>query len=108
MELLVGGGYSVDEAANAAEALARLRSAQGRYDVVFITDTIEDNPGQPLVGELRKLHAEMPVLLASKDRQEELLEVFKKDRCTGIISKPYTGTKLLEALAALGVRCRGR
>lgn len=108
MELLVGGGYGVDEAANAAEALARVRSAQGRYDVVFITDTIDDNPGQPLVGELRKLHADMPVLLASKDREDELLETFKKDRCTGVISKPYTGTKLIEALAALGVRCRGR
>jgi signal transduction histidine kinase/CheY-like chemotaxis protein len=108
MELLVGGGYSVDEAATAAEALAMVRSAQGRYDLVFLADSAKDPSGHGLCAELRKLHADMPVLFATKDRELELLESFAGDRCTEVIAKPYTGTRLLEALTRLGVVCRGR
>ena len=108
MELLTGGGYSVDEAATAAEALAMMRSAQGRYDVVFLTDPLEGSSSHGLFTEMRKLHADMPVLIASKEREVELRKDFTDDRCTEVISKPYTGTRLLEALAELGVECRQR
>ena len=109
MELLVGGGYSVEEAGTATEALSKIRSAQGRYDVIFIAQSLGENPGAWLVAELRKLHAEMPVLIAAEDGDvAELESVFGQDRCTAIIGKPYTGTKLIEGLTGLGVRCRGR
>jgi CheY-like chemotaxis protein len=106
MELLSSAGYSVDEAANAAEALAKIRSAQGRYDVIFIANRLGDNPGAWLSGELRKLHADLPVLIAAEERDvAELKTSFISDRCTGIIEKPYTGTRLFEALTAVGVSC---
>jgi CheY-like chemotaxis protein len=107
MELLGSGGYSVDEAGTATEALSKIRSAQGRYDVIFIAQNLGENPGAWLASELRKLHAEMPVLIAAEDGDvAELRETFASDRCAAIIEKPYTGTKLIEALAGLGVRCR--
>jgi PAS domain S-box-containing protein len=109
MELLSTGGYGVEEAANTGEALAKIRSAQGRYDVVFIANRLGDNPVAWLSGELRKLHADLPVLVAAEERDvTELRATFSSDRCTSIIEKPYTGTKLFEALGTLGVRCSGR
>jgi CheY-like chemotaxis protein len=106
MELLTSGGYSVEEAANAAEALSKIRSAQGRYDVIFIAQRLGDNPGAWLSGELRKLHAELPVLIAAEDGDyAELTSLFRTDRCTAVIRKPYTGTKLVSALGELGVTC---
>jgi CheY-like chemotaxis protein len=109
MELLVGGGYSVDEAGTATEALSKIRSSQGRYDVVFIAQNLGENPGAWLIAELRKLHADMPVLVAAEDGEvAELKDTFGNDRCAAIMEKPYTGTKLIEALAGLGVRCRRR
>lgn len=109
MELLSTGGYGVEEAANAGEALAKIRSAQGRYDVVFIANRLGDNPGSWLSGELRQLHADLPVLIAAEDGDVvELKTAFASDRCTGIIEKPYTGTKLFDALGTLGVRCSRR
>ena len=45
MELLSSGGYSVEEAASAAEALAKIRAAQGRYDVIFVANKLGDNVG---------------------------------------------------------------
>lgn len=109
MELLTSGGYNVEEAGTATEALSKIRSAQGRYDVIFIAQSLGDNPGAWIVAELRKLHADMPVLIAAEDEDVAELEVsFRQDRCTAVICKPYTGTKLIEKLTGLGVRCQGR
>ena len=109
MEILTSGGFSVEEAANPTEALAKIRSAQGRYDVIFIAQRLGDNPGTWLSGELRKLHADLSVLIAAEDRDvAELNSLFKTDRCTFIIEKPYTGTKLIAALSSLGVACGRR
>ena len=107
MELLAEGGYSVEEAATATEALSKVRSAQGQYDFVFITQSLGDNPGAELVTELRSLHADLPVLVAAETGDlKGLKRSFAKDRCTGLIEKPYTGSKLVEALRALDVDCR--
>ena len=106
MELLVGGGYSVDEAGNATEALSKVRTAQGRYDAIFIAEMLADNRGHSVVAEIRNLHADMPALIAAENELvEELTQLTKDDRCTGVIGKPYTGIKLVEALTKLGVRC---
>ncbi len=104
MELLKGGGYSVEEAATAAEGLAKVRSAQGRYDVVFVAQHLNDRSGAWLTAELRKLHSDLPILIAvGPEDVEELQHI--PDRCTGIIAKPYTGSHLVSALKNLGVRC---
>lgn len=109
MELLTSGGFAVEEAANAAEALSKIRSAQGRYDVIFIANRLGDNPGTWLSSELRQLHADLPVLIAAEDADiAELKSAFRSDRCTGIIVKPYTGTLLFDALRKLEVRCSRR
>jgi CheY-like chemotaxis protein len=109
MELLSGDGYSVDEAASAAEALAKIRSAQGRYDVIFVANKLGDNPGAWLSGELRMMHADLPVLIAAEERDvSELKATFDRDRCIGLIEKPYTSSLLLDALSALGVSCGRR
>ena len=109
MEILTSGGFSVEEAADPTEALNKIRSAQGRYDVVFIAQRIGDNPGAWLKAELRKLHADLPVLIAAEDGDvAELESIFEADRCTSIIQKPYTGTRLIAALGSLGVACGRR
>lgn len=108
MELLISGGYSVEEASNASEALSKIRAAQGRYDVIFVAQRLADHPAAWLSGELRKMHADLPVLIAADERDvAELMTAFSTDRCTAVIEKPYTGTRLFEALGALGIRCSG-
>lgn len=104
MELLTGSGYSVEEAGTAQEALSKLRAAQGRYDVLFVAQQLRETTGEWLCGEIRKLHADLPVLIAALPEEVEKLTLLT-DRCTGIIEKPYTGGKLVEALQLLGVRC---
>jgi CheY-like chemotaxis protein len=107
MELLASGGYAVEEAGNATEAMSKVRSAQGRFDVIFIAQGLSDRPANWLGEELRKLHADLPVLIAAESDEIQALRArFDDDPCAAIIAKPYTGAELLEALGTLGVRCR--
>jgi signal transduction histidine kinase/DNA-binding response OmpR family regulator len=104
-EGLVEGGYQVDEALSPAEALARVRAARGRYDAVLLDERLAGHSGEALAAELRKLYADLPILMAS-DQPESLARRFDGDRCMDVIGKPYAAAKLLRALNDLGVRCR--
>ena len=105
-EALSAANYAVDEAATAAEALARVRAARGRYDAIVLDVRLPDQMGDAVATELRAMHADMPVLLVSGEHAEELAQRFTNDRCTSVIAKPYNAAKLLGALQALGLRCR--
>ena len=106
-EALTGANYAVDEAATAAEALARVRAARGRYDAIVLDVRLPDQMGDAVATEVRAMYADMPILLASGEHAEKLREQFIDDRCVSVIAKPYNATKLLGALQALGLRCRG-
>ncbi|QNN66119.1 response regulator [Sphingomonas rhizophila] len=106
LELLAGRGYGVEEAGNATEALSKIRSAQGRYDAVFISDIAEKKNATWLSGEVRRHHADLPVLIAAEPKNVKDLQLrFVDDRCIAVIEKPYNGAKLRETLGLLGARC---
>ena len=108
VEALADAGYAVDEAANAAEALARVRAARGRYDAVVLDVQRSGHAGETLAAELRALHADLPILLASGADVDALTTRFAGDRCTEVIAKPYNASKLKRALETLGARCQDR
>ncbi|WP_408078046.1 PAS domain S-box protein [Sphingomonas plantiphila] len=101
-EALAGMGYAVDEAANRAEALARIRASRGRYDGVLLD---LGDPTEALAFELRALHADLPILLAS-DEAEQLASRLVQDPCAGVIARPYSASKLAASLERLGLKCR--
>lgn len=103
-EALGNFGYSTDEAATAAEALMKVRAARGAYDAIVLDADLPDKSGEGLVAELRSLHADMPLLIASEDGPK-LSARFVSDRCTGLLAKPCTGAQLAQALNRLGVQC---
>ena len=105
-EALASAGYMVDEASGAAEALSRIRAARGRYDAVVLDIRLPDRAGDSIAAEVRALHADMPILIASGEHAQELAERFAEDRCIGVIAKPYNAARLATALTELGVRCR--
>lgn len=105
MEVLQSNGFAAEEAANAAEAMNKVRAAQGRYDAIMIDAGLPDKNGGDLAAELRALHADLPLLLASGEHEGELRERFSQDRCVRVIGKPYTGGKLAKALRELSVSC---
>jgi signal transduction histidine kinase/DNA-binding response OmpR family regulator len=103
-DALVAGGFAVDEAGTAAEALGKVRAARGGYNAVVIDETLSDRPGLALLKELRALHADVPLLLTVSE-EAELGDAFQADRCTGTIVKPYHMEDLRKALTDLGAAC---
>jgi CheY-like chemotaxis protein len=101
-------GLLADQAGSALEAVGRVRAAQGRYDAVLIDEMLRDKGGEALARELRAMHADLPLLIASAGQDRELGARFADDRRTAIVEKPYDAARLQAAFERLGVRCRPR
>ncbi|QDP18544.1 PAS domain S-box protein [Sphingomonas xanthus] len=108
IEVLDDAGYAIDEAANASEALNRVRAAQGRYDAIILDVALPEKRGDALAVELRANYADLPILLVCGEHAAELRARFAEDKCIGVAGKPYTAAKLQQALSALGVSCVSR
>ncbi|MDB5687648.1 MAG: domain S-box protein, partial [Rhizorhabdus sp.] len=98
------GGHVADEAANSAEALGKLRAAPGQYGTIIIDGDLPEGRGPSLVREVRAMHRDLAILVtATVPARIDIL--FPNDPCIAILGKPYDGTRLNAALAALGIAC---
>jgi DNA-binding response OmpR family regulator len=104
VDALEDEGFKVEESASAAEALAKLHTLQDRVAAVIIDLGLPDRSGDQVAAEIRKLHGDLPLLIASGRSERELKERFVLDGRVGIVVKPFTGTMLLDALEKLGVK----
>ncbi len=100
-EALTGFGYAVDEAANATEALGRLRAIGGAYAAVLLGIGADDGRGTALAREIRAQHRDLPMLLSSSGDVPE--NALAPDRCTRWIRKPHKAEAIREALVDLGI-----
>ncbi|HET8613797.1 MAG TPA: response regulator, partial [Sphingomonas sp.] len=105
-DALVATGHMVEEAANGAEALGKLRVAAGYYDALLLDPDLPDKPGEALIADIRAMHRALPVLLTSAGDAEKLRARFADDRCVAVIGEPGDAEALAAALERLGVRCR--
>jgi CheY-like chemotaxis protein len=105
-EALATAGYAVDEAANAVEALGKLRASGGRYDAVVVDAALPAGAAGELVDEMRAMHQSLPILLTAMQHIAALEARFSGDRCVAVLDKPYTAQRLEERLAQLGLSRR--
>ncbi|MEZ0495351.1 PAS domain S-box protein [Sphingomonas sp. IW22] len=105
-EALANADYGVEEAANATEALGKVRAAQGRYDAVVIGMNLADRAGDALALELRALYADLPLLIAGEGGMDAVKDKFSDDRCTDVLTKPFSGAMLIAGLKAVYDRCK--
>lgn len=96
-------GFRVEQAASAAEALDQVQSLRERLGAVVIDLGLPDRAGDEVAAEIRSLHGELPILIASGRSEGELRQRFAIDSRIAIMTKPYTGPMLIDALDSLGV-----
>lgn len=106
VDALDEAGFKVEEAANATEALRAVERLKKELTAVIIDLGLPDRSGDEVAAEIRRVLAEVPILIASGRSERELREKFSGDRRVGSLVKPYTGPMLVEALASLGVAPR--
>jgi CheY-like chemotaxis protein len=87
-------GYRAEEAGTAAEALGKVRSALGQYDVVIFDDQLPDGTVDTFARELRALYSDLPIVITSRERATDLSHQFADDR-------PYGASQLEAALRTL-------
>jgi PAS domain S-box-containing protein len=106
-EALAKAGMRTEVASTGAEALGKVRAAQGRYAALVIDDELPDRSGEALYRELRAGHHDLPIVIASRARAAEIGQRHRGDACLAAIAKPYTASVLQATLRELNVRCRG-
>jgi CheY-like chemotaxis protein len=103
VETLSDLGFRVEEAASAAEAVAKLRVLAGRIDAAIIDVGLSDRRGDALAAELRAMSAQLPIVMASGYLEQTVTTRFEGDRLVGFVGKPYDRKGLESALRALGI-----
>jgi CheY-like chemotaxis protein len=106
VDVLEECGFKIEEAGSAQEALDLLAKLQGAPAAAVIDLGLPDRPGDMLADEVRKLHPQLPIVIASGRSEREIRDRFSKDSLVAALVKPYTASLLLETLNNLGVPVR--
>ena len=102
IEYLEEGGFNVDAAASAAEAMNKLALIPGGVDAAIVDMGLPDRKGEVLIREMRTLHPTLPVVIAT-GHSADSLSVFKGEPNFAFVQKPYTSAALIGALRSLNV-----
>jgi len=103
VDVLEEYGFKIDEAGSAQEAMDSLASTHVAPVAAVIDLGLPDRPGDLLADEVRRLHPQLPIVIASGRSEREIRDRFATDSLVAALVKPYTASLLLETLSRLGV-----
>ena len=94
-------GFTVLTAADGLQAVELYRERWKEIDLVLMDLTMPHMDGAEAFGELRRLNPDARVVLASGYSHEDVASRFAGKHLDGVLQKPYTLSKLREALAGV-------
>ncbi|CAN5388370.1 hypothetical protein BH10PSE6_BH10PSE6_07370 [soil metagenome] len=94
-------GYRVETAGSATEAMNKAKLLAGNIGLAIIDIGLPDRRGDVLVGELRALHPQLPIVIATGYDSAELARRFSGDRRVALMRKPYTQDDLRTVVGRL-------
>lgn len=101
VDMLAEQGFDSDEAGTAAEALAKLKTTGAEYRLIFLDIGLPDKRGDELIKDVRKLHPDLPLLVASGEDPGDLRQRLGSQQPIGFLGKPYDTLRLRQAIEAL-------
>ena len=93
-------GFDVLLANNGIEAIDILKRHPGDISIVVLDLSMPQMGGEDALPELRKIRPGVKVIVSSGFSEEETMAVFKGQRISGFIQKPYTSSRLAEKVKA--------
>jgi CheY-like chemotaxis protein len=78
---------------------AAVEKAKNGCDLVIADYHLGDESGADLVKALRDAGADMPIIIMTTDKSETVLDTIRDADASGILSKPVSAERLLQALA---------
>lgn len=91
-------GYDVLLAGNGVEAIQVLKAHPGDISVVVLDLSMPGMSGEEALPELRKVRPGVQVVVSSGYSEDETLALFKGQRVSGFIQKPYTPERFAEKI----------
>ena len=98
-EVLAGLGYEPVGFSSSVDALAAFRAEPERYDIVLTDETMPDMTGTDLAREIRRLRADIPIVLMSGYSGPQLTERARSAGVSDVLRKPLVSRDIAEALA---------
>jgi CheY-like chemotaxis protein len=98
--VLVRAGFTVQVAADGAEALTILRERHQEFACVLLDMMMPRLTGEETFRELRQFAPALPVLLSSGYNQQDATSHFVGQGLAGFVQKPYRGEDLVAAVQA--------
>lgn len=89
-------GMQVDVHSTAAQARAAFETK--RYDAAIIDIGLPDMPGDVLACEARARYPQLPIVLATGMRTDQIAANLADDPCVRVLEKPYEIAQLMAAL----------
>ncbi len=101
-EVLSRAGYDVRSARHGVEALEQMRKHEASIDIVVTDVVMPEMGGRPLVEQLRKRRPHLPVLYITGYTDDASMIDELKATGARLLEKPFTASRLAEAVASLG------
>jgi two-component system cell cycle sensor histidine kinase/response regulator CckA len=92
-------GYDVRVAESGSAAIDLLRS-NASIELIILDLSMPGMSGQEALVHIHTLRPGLPVIISSGYSESECREVFRNDRISGFLQKPYTAQRLREAVEA--------
>jgi CheY-like chemotaxis protein len=96
-------GFRVEEAATGGEAIAKALSGGDPVDAAIIDIGLPDRSGDGVAAELRRMSADLPIIVASGYSDARVCERFSGDRRISFLGKPYDVEQVSTMLRGFGI-----
>ena len=97
-QLLSRAGFTVVSAADGEEAIALIRGGSVGFDAVLLDMTMPNLSGAETCRQIKELRPELPIVLTSGYRHEELAELMDEGAVAAFVQKPFTPKSLIETI----------
>jgi CheY-like chemotaxis protein len=103
--VLESNGYSVDESADGNEGLSRFSA--NKYAVVITDMVMPGKDGYETIHALKILNPDIHIIaMSGMDMHDHLYETTNIFKADAMLTKPFTGKELLEAIKQVQAPCR--
>jgi CheY-like chemotaxis protein len=96
--LLTRLGYEVQVYTNSVDALAAFRAAPQRFDLVVTDHTMPAMTGKILAGELRRIRADIPIILCTGHSSSDDSEMSALAGVNAVLMKPVASADLARTI----------